>query len=352
MSDTQYMQRALDLARMGIGSVSPNPLVGCVIVYQDQIIGEGWHRAYGEAHAEVNAVSSVKDKSLLPESTAFVNLEPCSHHGKTPPCADLLISLGIRRVVIANLDLNPLVSGQGVHKLRQAGVVVTTGVLGEEGRELNKRFFTWFEKGRPYIILKWAETSDGFIAHENYESKWISGSYSRQLVHRWRSEEDAVMVGTRTAQHDDPKLNVRDWTGRNPVRIVLDRFLRLSHNLALFDRSQPTLCYNLLRHEEHANLTLVRVNEEDFLMHVLDDLKRRNIQSVIIEGGARTLQLFIESNSWDEARIFRSQRSFGKGIAAPSLRGNHIADVPSGEDKLILVEREYSHLTNRHFRTT
>src|SRR6478609_11980434 len=198
-SDEQFMQRAFELAKLGAGSVSPNPMVGCVIVHRGEIIGEGWHKKYGEAHAEVNAIDSVKEKKVLNESVVYVTLEPCSHFGKTPPCADLLIQHRVKKVVVSNLDSNPLVSGNGVKKLRAAGIEVVTGILDKAGRELNKRFFTFMEKQRPYIILKWAETADGFIARENYDSKWISNEHSRKLVHQWRTEEDAVLVGSRTA---------------------------------------------------------------------------------------------------------------------------------------------------------
>lgn len=319
------MKRALELARLGVGHVSPNPLVGCVIVHNGLIIGEGWHQKYGEAHAEVNAIESVQDKSVLKDSIVYVNLEPCSHTGKTPPCADLLIKHAVKKVVVSNLDSNPLVAGNGVKKLRAAGIDVITGILEKEGRELNKRFFTFIERQRPYIVLKWAETSDGFIARENHDSKWISNEYSRQVVHKWRAEEDAILVGPMTARHDNPQLNVRDWSGRNPVRVVMDRFLRLSDTLHLFDRSQPTLCYNVLKHEEHPNLTLIRIEEENFIQNVLTDLYKRKIQSVIVEGGATTLQLFIDAGLWDEANVFVSDKSFGKGIQSPRLNGNLIA---------------------------
>lgn len=328
------MRRALELSVLGQGYVSPNPLVGCVIVHNNTIIGEGWHKKYGEPHAEVNAIESVQDKSLLKESALYVNLEPCSHVGKTPPCADLLIKHQFKKVVVANLDTNPVVAGEGVKKLRAAGIEVVTGILEKEGRELNKRFFTFMEKKRPFILLKWAETSDGFIARENYDSKWISNEYSRQLVHKWRTEEDAVLVGTKTAFHDNPELTVRDWTGRNPVRIVLDRFLRLSDKLHLFDRSTKTICYNVLKHEEHTNLSLIRLEEKEFINHLLEDLSKQKIQSVLIEGGAATLQLFIDAGLWDEARVFISDKGFGKGITAPRLHGNLIGQESVFNDTL------------------
>jgi len=333
-TDELFMKRALELALLGRGYVSPNPLVGCVIVHNNVIVSEGWHKKFGEAHAEVNAIQALEDKSILKESTVYVNLEPCSHVGKTPPCADLLIHHHVKKVVIANLDSNPLVAGEGIKKMRASGIEVITGILEKEGRELNKRFFTYIEKQRPYIILKWAETSDGFIARENYDSKWISTEYSRQLVHKWRTEEDAVLVGTRTSFHDNPQLNVRDWTGRNPVRIILDRFLRLSDKLNVFDRSQQTLCYNVLKHEEHANLSLIRVEEENFISHVVVDLVKQKIQSVIIEGGTTTLQLFLDAGLWDEARLFITDKSFSKGIQAPRIHGNLISQEAVFNDTL------------------
>lgn len=334
--DERYILRTLELARLGLGNVSPNPLVGCVVVYDEKIIGEGWHQKYGEAHAEVNAISNVKDQSLLSQSTLYVNLEPCAHFGKTPPCADLIIEKKIKRVVVCNTDPNPLVNGQGIKKLRENGVEVEIGVLESEGLQMNHRFLTYIQKSRPYIILKWAQTADGFIAKKNFDSKWISSEQSRQLVHKWRSEEDAVLAGTRTTQHDDPSLNVRDWTGRNPTRIVLDRFLRLSDNLHVFDRKQNTLCYNVLKHEETENLSLIRVDEKDFIQHVVHDLHQRKIQSVIVEGGSQTISLFVEAGLWDEARIFNSSKTFGDGIKAPKIEGVITQQTQVGGDELVI----------------
>lgn len=322
--DEVFMRRALELALLGHGNVSPNPLVGSVVVHEGKIIGEGWHKKLGQAHAEVNALNSVENKNLLKESTVYVNLEPCSHVGKTPPCADMLISHQVKKVVVANLDSNPLVAGNGVKKLRAAGVEVITGILDKQGRELNKRFFTYMEKQRPYIVLKWAETADGFIARENYDSKWISNESSRQLTHKWRAEEDAILVGAKTAALDNPQLNVRDWSGRNPVRVVIDRFLKLNDKLQVFDKKQKTILYNVLKHEEHPTLSLIRLDEEDFLGNLVKDLFKQKIQSVLVEGGATTLTLFIESGLWDEARIFQSHRFFEKGILAPSVHGKLI----------------------------
>ena len=336
--DELLMQRTFELAKLGQGSVSPNPLVGCVIVNDGVVIGEGWHKQYGEPHAEVNAVAMVKDKNLLSGSTVYVNLEPCSHTGKTPPCADLLIKHQVKKVIISNVDSNPLVGGAGIKKLTEAGIEVVTGVLKREGRQLNRRFFTFHEAQRPYIILKWAQTADGFIARSNYESRWISNEFSRQLVHKWRSEEDAVLIGTKTAAHDNPKLTVRDWSGRNPVRIVSDRFLRLPDKLNLFDGSERTICYNLLKHEEHANLKLIRLDEKDFLISMLDHLMKEKIQSLIVEGGSLTLSLFIEAGLWDEVRVFSSSRLFHEGISAPSFKGDLIAEEKIDSDLLKIYE--------------
>jgi diaminohydroxyphosphoribosylaminopyrimidine deaminase / 5-amino-6-(5-phosphoribosylamino)uracil reductase len=320
--DELFMQRALELARLGIGQVSPNPQVGCVIVHDGKIIGEGWHQKYGGPHAEVNAINSVKDKSLLSKATVYVNLEPCSHFGKTPPCTDLLIAQRVRKVVVANVDSNPLVGGKGLAKLQAAGIETVVGVLDQQARELNKRFFTFVEQQRPYIILKWAETADGFIARSNFDSKWISNEYSRQLVHRWRSEEDAILVGSGTAAHDNPALTVRDWSGRNPVRVVIDRHLKLSDSLHLLDGNTPTLCYNLIQEKTEKGTTWVKIPEAEFLKNLVADLHQRNIQSLIIEGGAQTLKAFLNENLWDEARVFKARQSFGSGIAAPTFHGN------------------------------
>lgn len=337
--DERFIQRTFDLAGLGMGAVSPNPLVGCVVVREGKVIGEGWHRRYGEAHAEVNAINSVEDKSLLSESTVYVNLEPCAHFGKTPPCADLLVRSGVKKVVIANVDPNPLVGGKGIQRLEDAGIEVTAGVLEREGWELNKRFFTALHEKRPYVILKWAQTSDGFIARSNYDSKWISNAMSRRIVHKWRAEEDAIMVGTKTAGHDNPKLNVRDWSGRNPVRVVIDKYLKLEKRLHLFDRSQLTLCYNLKSEKAEENLSYIKLDENNFLEALLQDLYQRDLHSVIIEGGALLLHSIIEAELWDEARIFISPQEFEKGIAAPKLGGLSGEEVID-TDKLLIYKNK------------
>ncbi|MCU0447196.1 MAG: bifunctional diaminohydroxyphosphoribosylaminopyrimidine deaminase/5-amino-6-(5-phosphoribosylamino)uracil reductase RibD [Microscillaceae bacterium] len=323
-ADEWYMARALQLAEIGRGQVAPNPMVGCVIVHEGKIIGEGWHQKYGEAHAEVNAVNSVADKSILSQSTVYVSLEPCAHFGKTPPCADLLVSLHPKKVVVCNLDPNPMVAGKGLEKLQSAGIEVVTDVLKEAGWELNRRFFTFMTQKRPYIILKWAETADGFIARANYDSKWISNSLARQRVHQWRTEESAIMVGTNTAQYDNPQLTARDWTGNQPLRVVIDRHLRLADTLHLFDQSTPTLCYNQILDRQEPNLSWVKLSETDFIPLLFPDLYERKVQSIIVEGGSFLLNSLLQKNLWDEIRLFKSPQCFGTGITAPPIRGKLI----------------------------
>ena len=333
--DKEWMHRALQLAEYGRGSVSPNPMVGCVIVHNDKIIGEGWHRNYGGPHAEVRAVEDVEKRNnghLFSEATAYVTLEPCSHTGKTPPCADLLVSKGIRKVVVCNGDPNPLVSGRGILRLQDAGIEVVQDVLSEEGKFLNKRFFTSFLEKRPYVILKWAETADGFIAEEDGKSLQISGEFSGVNVHKWRSEEDAILVGFNTALHDNPKLNVRYWHGRNPVRVVLDRNLHLPNTLNLFDNSQKTFVVNYLeqtaeesasgRYSDCGNTSYIKIKSgEDEIDQVLQALFKRGIQSVLVEGGAKVLTSFLKAGVWDEIRRCQSLKKISSGIKAPLPEG-------------------------------
>jgi len=317
--DEFFMRRALELAAIGMGSVSPNPMVGCVIVHEGNIIGEGYHRKYGEAHAEVNAINAVKDESLLKGATAYVTLEPCAHWGKTPPCASLLVEKKLARVVIAAMDSNPLVGGKGVKILEDSGIKVITGILEKEARVQNKRFFTQIEKKRPYVILKWAQTADGFVARTDFSSKWISNASSRQLVHKWRAEEDGILVGKNTASYDDPALNVREWVGQNPTRLVIDSKLELPNSLKLFDQTIPTLCMNTQKSEKLENLEYVKLREGFEISELLEVLINRNIQSLIVEGGSYLLSKFIEAELWDEARVFTSQNKFERGIPAPIL---------------------------------
>lgn len=340
----KYMQRCLQLAANGLGNVAPNPMVGCVIVHNDIIIGEGYHAYYGEAHAEVNAINSVKDKSLLKDATLYVSLEPCSHQGKTPPCTNLIIESGIKNVVIACSDTNPLVGGKGIEKLKTAGVDVISGILNEEARSLNKRFFTFHEQKRPFIILKWAQTTDGFIDKKRTDNTepalQISNEHSQRLVHKWRSEEQAIMVGTTTARLDNPRLDVRLVSGKNPLRIVADRNLELAESLNLFDGLNPTLVFTSKEKEGKTNLDFVKIDfNENTLQQVINELFKREIQSVLMEGGSKLLQSFIEQNLWDEARVFISENYIGDGVASPKLKVKHTSIDTIGSNKLYLFQK-------------
>lgn len=309
----KYIKRCIALAKNGLVAAMPNPSVGAVIVFEDTIIGEGFTSAYGGSHAEVNAIHSVKDKSLLRKSTIYVSLEPCSHFGKTPPCCNLIIENKIPNVVIGTVDPNVKVAGNGIKKLIESGANVTVGILEKECIESNIRFFTFHEKKRPYIILKWAESQDGFIAPKTKQEQkpvWITNEFSRQLVHKWRSEEQAILVGTQTVIDDNPKLNVRDWSGENPVRIVLDQNNRISKESHIFDNQSKTIV-----------LSSSEINfNENIGIQIATILFENNIQSVIIEGGRQTLQTFIDENLWDEARIFKGQLFLENGTKAPVLQ--------------------------------
>ena len=307
----KYISRCINIAKNGLGSTAPNPMVGCVIVYNHKIIGEGFTSPYGGAHAEVNAINSVKDKSLLKEATLYVTLEPCSHYGKTPPCSNLIIEHGIKNVVIGCVDDNKKVAGQGIAKLNEAGCNVIVGVLEEACKEHHKRFFTFHNKQRPYIILKWAETANGLIAPLHKKEKqpvWITNQYSRQLVHKWRAEEQAILVGANTVLEDNPSLTTRDWQGKHPIRVVLDKHDKLSKEFKVFDNKSDTIVINETAAEDICN-----------------SLFEANINSVIIEGGAKTLKLFIDSGFWDEARVFIGESFFKEGIAAPKITGQLIS---------------------------
>ncbi|MEP4535187.1 MAG: bifunctional diaminohydroxyphosphoribosylaminopyrimidine deaminase/5-amino-6-(5-phosphoribosylamino)uracil reductase RibD [Cyclobacteriaceae bacterium] len=326
MADELFMKRALELAKLGMADARPNPMVGCVIVHAGKIIGEGYHEKFGGPHAEVNAINDVVHQELLAESTAYVTLEPCSHFGKTPPCADLLIEKKLKRVVVCNVDPNPVVSGRGIERMQAAGIDVEVGLLEDEGNKLNKRFFTFHTKQRPYVLLKWAQTADGFVARENFDSKWISNQYSRQLVHKWRSEESAIMVGTNTAKYDNPSLTVRHWVGKNPTRIVIDRNLELDQSTNLFNGSVETLVFTEKIAESKRNVEFVTLDEL-VPKTILGELHKRKLLSVLIEGGAALLHSFIEENLWDEARVFTATQKFETGIRAPML-----AHKPSSEE--------------------
>jgi diaminohydroxyphosphoribosylaminopyrimidine deaminase/5-amino-6-(5-phosphoribosylamino)uracil reductase len=319
-------------------------MVGSVIVYEGKIIGEGWHKKAGEPHAEVNAVRSVKDKSLLKKATIYVSLEPCSHFGKTPPCCDLIIANKIPNVVVGTVDPNEKVAGNGIKKLVEAGTNVTVGVLEDECNELNKRFFTFHQKKRPYIVLKWAESQDGFLAPEkeiNPERKpvWITNQYSRQLVHKWRSEEQAILAGTQTIIDDNPKLNTRDWFGNNPVRVILDQNNRISKDSFVFDNSVKTIVFSKFENNISTENTIFEKIDfnENLIENILSVLYQYQIQSVIIEGGRQTLQSFIDQNIWDEARIFVGKNTFEKGTKAPELQKKNAVKTSIQNDELIYV---------------
>ncbi|NND26325.1 MAG: bifunctional diaminohydroxyphosphoribosylaminopyrimidine deaminase/5-amino-6-(5-phosphoribosylamino)uracil reductase RibD [Flavobacteriaceae bacterium] len=326
-SHEAYIKRCIQIAKNGLGTTRPNPMVGCVIVHQNQIIGEGFTSPYGGSHAEVNAIQSVKNKTLLQESTLYVTLEPCSHFGKTPPCSFLIVEHKIPCVVIGCQDDNPEVSGKGIAHLKSAGCEVVVGVLKNECKLHHKRFFTFHNEKRPYIILKWAQSKDGFIAPSSKNMQgpvWISNSVSRQLVHKWRSEEHAILVGTKTVTEDNPSLTVRDWTGSHPLRIVIDQKNKLPRTLNVFDDQMETLVVS----EEIIDF------ENPIGKQIADLLYQRKITSVIIEGGRRTLETFIEENLWDEARIFYGKENLINGIQAPCLSKNATHENDIASDRL------------------
>ena len=336
--DEQYMSRCIQLAELGAGNVAPNPMVGAVLVYDDKIIGEGYHKKYGEAHAEVNCINSVeeKNKHLIEKSTIYVSLEPCAHYGKTPPCADLIIKNNIPKVVIGTKDIYKEVAGAGIEKLKNAGIEVLTGVLENECIDLNKRFFTFHQKQRPFIILKWAQSSNRKIGSER-ERILISNDYSNRLVHRWRSEEAAILVGTNTALKDDPLLTTRLWKGKNPIRIVIDKNLKLPHELKIFSKTTNTIIFNSLKNTIEENVEYIKLENKNFLEEILRTLYKLNIQSVLVEGGAKTLQSFIDAGLWDEARVITNEEMIiESGIDAPEIKSF----------KLIKQERYFSDLIN------
>ena len=321
----EYMQRCLELAANGLGNVAPNPMVGCVVVYEEKIIGEGFHQKFGEAHAEVNAINSAiqtHGAEVLSKSQLYVSLEPCTHQGKTPPCADLIIEKKIPEVYIGCQDPFSEVNGKGITKLQQAGVKVQSGVLEDECKALNKRFFTFHEKQRPYIILKWAQSIDQYIAAKDTseDNRWISNEYSRKLTHKWRTEEQAILVGSNTVTADNPRLSSRDWLGKHPLRVVIDPLDSLEPTSAVFDNSVPTLVFNESKKMLKENTEWIAIDfSKNQLSFILEKLRARNIQSVIIEGGAFTLKQFIMQNLWDEARIFIADKFLNDGVKAPLI---------------------------------
>lgn len=340
----KFMRRCLELAELGKGYVSPNPMVGAVIVYDNKIIGEGYHQKYGQAHAELNAVNQVISKfpgsaELLKQSVIYVSLEPCAHYGKTPPCADLIIKHQIPKVIVGCSDPFKQVHGKGLKKLKDAGVKVINGVLKEECEWLNRRFFTRVQKNRPYIILKWAQTADGFFAPADGTQHWITGVESRKLVHQWRSQEDAVLIGKNTAAADNPRLNVRYGPGSSPKRIIIDRKLELIQKLHIFDQSVETLIFNEIKTEIDGKNKYIALEDFDRYVpqYILYQLYLRDIQSIIIEGGAYTLNTFINAGLWDEARVFTGNLNLSNGIPAPIITGIVTGNHFSGSDQLKIL---------------
>lgn len=328
----KYINRCIELAKNGLGTTYLNPMVGSVIVLNDKIIGEGWHKKAGEPHAEVHAIQSVKDKSLLKHATIYVSLEPCSHFGKTPPCANLIVESGIKKVVIGTIDSNSKVSGRGILYLQKNGCDVVVGVLQQECQELNKRFFTFHSKKRPFIILKWAETNDGFIDKIRTEDaanepNWISNTYSQQLVHKLRAEEHAILIGTNTAINDNPSLTVRHWSGVNPIRIVIDRNSKIPTDATLFTDGIKTIVFSEVKNgmDSYNSIIFEQINfNKNVPEQICAVLFTYEIQSVIIEGGAKTIQGFVDANLWDEAFVFVGNTNFKEGIKAPSLLNSPI----------------------------
>ena len=317
------MKRCLILAEKALGNTYPNPLVGAVVVYQNKIIGEGWHQKAGQTHAEVNAINKVTDKNLLNESILYVNLEPCSHFGKTPPCTDLIFKYGIKKVVIGSKDPNPQVAGQGILKLKKAGVEIVENILKEEAEFLNRRFYTFHQQKRPYIILKWAQSQDGFIApleKENIRPFWISNILSKQKVHQWRSEEASILVGAQTITEDNPMLTTREWPGNNPLRLILDPSDRIPENVTVLEDKFATIILN-----RHESKRLLNYNKEQIVLSPFDlealmkFCFERNILSLFVEGGQKTLTYFIKNKLWDEARVFTSEKKLIKGIKSPNF---------------------------------
>ncbi len=324
MNHEIYIKRCITLAQKAIGKTYPNPLVGAVIVHNGKIIGEGYHQKAGEYHAEINAINSVKNPELLPESTIYVSLEPCAHFGKTPPCSLKLKEIGFKRVVIGAMDSHDKVNGKGKKILQDAGIETLSGILEDECRELNKRFFTFHEKKRPFIILKWAESSDGFL-DKDFKPTKISNELASQFVHQLRSEEHAILVGTQTALNDNPSLTTRLIEGRNPVRILIDFDLKVPLDFNIYNDEAPTLVFNSKEDSEKGNIRFIKISKDNFLENLMQKLYQEQIQSVIIEGGRYTIQKFLDANLWDEALVIRNENlKLKNGTHAPKIISEHL----------------------------
>ena len=336
------MQQCLDLALKGLGAVSPNPMVGAVLVYEDRVIGTGYHKRYGEAHAEVNCINSVQeaDKPFIAASTLYVSLEPCSHFGKTPPCADLIIANKIKKVIVACLDPNPLVSGRGVEKLEAAGIEVVTHVLEQESRKINKRFIVFYEQKRPYIILKWAVSVEGNFCPSDKSSFWLSNDESKKMVHQWRSEEDAILVGSGTALADNPSLTVREWQGRNPVRVMLDRDLKTPIHFNIYNEEANTIVFNLHKNEERGHVQWIQLPSKNFIEAAMKKMYDLHIQSVIIEGGLDILNQCMSLRYWDEIRVIQSNTSLIDGLKAPKIQEKSLHQQQLKQDLIYYYHNE------------
>ena len=336
------MQQCLDLALKGLGAVSPNPMVGAVLVYEDRVIGTGYHKRYGEAHAEVNCINSVQeaDKPFIAASTLYVSLEPCSHFGKTPPCADLIIANKIKKVIVACLDPNPLVAGRGVEKLEAAGIQVVTHVLEQESRKINKRFIVFHEQKRPYIILKWAVSVEGNFCPSDKSSFWLSNDESKKMVHQWRSEEDAILVGSGTALADNPSLTVREWQGRNPVRVMLDRDLKTPIHFNIYNEEANTIVFNLHKNEERGHVQWIQLPSKNFIEAAMKKMYDLHIQSVIIEGGLDILNQCMSLRYWDEIRVIQSNTSLIDGLKAPKIQEKSLHQQQLKQDLIYYYHNE------------
>jgi diaminohydroxyphosphoribosylaminopyrimidine deaminase/5-amino-6-(5-phosphoribosylamino)uracil reductase len=343
MSPEFFMRRAIDLALLGRGRVSPNPMVGCVIEHHGKIIGEGWHKKAGTAHAEVNAFNSVVDESVLPESNVYITLEPCSHFGKTPPCSDLIVSKNVNKVFVGCVDPNPIVARQGISKILKSDIQVVTGVLEKDCQNINARFNTYHLANRPFVVLKWAQSADFYIdprKTENGEGQvQVSNTESKVLTHKFRSEEDAILIGTRTASVDNPSLTNRMWAGKSPLRIVIDKNLKLDQGLNIFTDNHPTLIITTKKKENTKNITYLKLDFNNLLDEFTDYLKSTDIQSLFIEGGAKTLQAFIDKNLWDEARIYTSNQKFIGGTLSPSIKWSSRQDYTLGKNSFSVLKR-------------
>ncbi len=343
----KYIKRCIELAKNGIVAARPNPSVGCVIVFDDRIIAEGYTSTYGGHHAEVNAINAVKEHSLLKKATLYVSLEPCNHYGKTPPCSDLIVKSGIKKVVIGCIDPHNKVAGTGIEKLKSNGCEVLVGVLEEACIAANRRFFTFHTQKRPYIILKWAQTKDGFIdrirpENDEIQPNWITNKHSRQLVHKWRAAEAGILIGTNTAINDNPQLDARDWHGNNPVRIVLDRSLRIPKSYHIYNGKMSTII--LTEKEPEQTSKEVMYITLDFSINIAEQvceiLFEHQLQSVFIEGGKQTLQTFIDANLWDEARVFVGDTSFDQGLKGPMISGKIVSENNIQSDMLRILYNE------------